>query len=390
MNRTLLYLVLTILAAGWLGHLIAKDPGYVLLSYDGATLQTSLWFLCGAVVAILLFLYFALKLIRLLWSTSGSLSTWRSARKHNKALSQTSSGIINLIEGNWSRARDLLIQGAQESPTPLVNYLAAAKAADRLGDSAKRTSFLNQARQNAKGAESAIGIYQARLAADNGNWQEVIDLLTPIKSSAVVNQLLMQANSSLGDWVACKELLPQLKKTGSAQEYATAEQRVWLALLTRAANQLDVLQKLWKQLPGTLKHDATLLTAYTEALVSHNEQKEAETAVRKAVGEKWQPVLVVLYGQISAPDKRAQIKTAESWLQEHADDAALHLCLGQLYLSAGDEEKASLHLEKSKSINASIEVLKLLGKLTARRGSMAASNEFYLLALEAAMADRKG
>ncbi len=385
MNRTLLYLVLTILAAGWLGHLIAKDPGYVLFSYDGTTLQTSLWFLSGTVVGILVILHFVRRFIRALINTGGSLSSWKTARQHNKALSRTTSGLVNLIEGNWPRARDLLIQGAQESPTPLVNYLAAAKAADQLGDSAKKEHFLNQAREHAKGAESAIGIFQARLAADNGNWQDVVTILAQLKPSGGVNRLLMNAYCKLEDWAAAKDLLPQFKKTATAQEYAAAEQVIWHALLHRAASQLEVVQKLWKQLPGSLKRDPLLLATYTECLLSHNSPKEAEVAVRKAVEEKWQPNLVMLYSRINAPDKQSQIKTAESWLKEHADDAAAHLCLGQLYLSAGDEEKASVHLEKSKSIKVSVDVLKLLARLKAKSGNMAASNEFYQLALESAI-----
>lgn len=387
MNRTLLYFVLTILVAGWLGHLIAKDPGYVLLSYDGATLQTSLWFLCAAIVTALVVAYLVIRIVRLLVGTGGSISNWRAGRKHTSALSRTTSGIVNLIEGNWSRARDLLISSAQESPTPLVNYLAAAKAAHELGDSAKREQLFKLAEQHSVGAELAIRIFQSRLAAESGDWSKVADLLTPLKANAAVNQLLMEANRQREDWVACKELLPQFKKTATAQAYAEAERMIWIELFNRSADgdgQLETLQKLWKQLPGSLKTDPQLLASYTKNLLKCSGEKDAELAVRRAIDSKWQPSLVRLYGRINAPENRVQVKAVESWLVEHPEDAAVHLCMGRLCLRTGDEEKAISHLEKSRSLESTVEVLQLLGKLKAKSGNIAASNELYLLALAAA------
>ncbi len=47
MKRGLLLLLVVIAVAGYLGTLIARDPGYVLLAYDGYSMQTSLWVLVG-------------------------------------------------------------------------------------------------------------------------------------------------------------------------------------------------------------------------------------------------------------------------------------------------------------------------------------------------------
>ena len=45
MNRELLIITASMLLAGFLGTLIAKDPGYVLVSYRDYIIQTSLWIL---------------------------------------------------------------------------------------------------------------------------------------------------------------------------------------------------------------------------------------------------------------------------------------------------------------------------------------------------------
>ena len=51
MKRTMIFLLVIIALAAWLGTLAAKDPGYVLVSYDGATLQSGLWVMLALVTA---------------------------------------------------------------------------------------------------------------------------------------------------------------------------------------------------------------------------------------------------------------------------------------------------------------------------------------------------
>jgi len=387
MNRTLLYLVLTILIAGWFGHLVAKDPGYVLLSYDGATLQTSLWFFCAAMVVTAALILLTVKLVRLLMTTGGSLSSWRSQRKQSKASLQTTHGFVNLLEGNWARARDLLHGNAKESATPLISYLSAAKAAHELGDNSESGRFLGLASQQVKGAERAIAICQAEFAAGSQDWKKVVQVLTPFKANPRVTRLLMQANRELKDWVACKELLPGFKKAGSSDDYADIEKRIWTELLKRtmlADGQIDTLRKLWKQVPGALKSETKILTHYVRSLQSQGGNKEAESVLRKAINADWKADWVKLYCDIEAEDPRTQLKSATSWVERFPDDAAAQFCLGSLLLKSGDDERAAVHLENSRKIEDNMEVLKLLGDAKARNGNMQASNDLYRSALEQA------
>ena len=64
MKRGLFILLIVIVVAGYLGTLIARDPGYVLVAYNGYSMQTSLWVLVG------LFLGFFLAAYLLVWSVS--------------------------------------------------------------------------------------------------------------------------------------------------------------------------------------------------------------------------------------------------------------------------------------------------------------------------------
>ena len=57
MKRGLLLLLVVIAVAGYLGTLIARDPGYVLVAYDGYSMQTSLWVLIGLFLGFFLAAY---------------------------------------------------------------------------------------------------------------------------------------------------------------------------------------------------------------------------------------------------------------------------------------------------------------------------------------------
>ena len=57
MKRSLIILLVVIVLAGYLGTLIARDPGYVLVTYDGYSLQTSLWVLLGLLTGLSLGVY---------------------------------------------------------------------------------------------------------------------------------------------------------------------------------------------------------------------------------------------------------------------------------------------------------------------------------------------
>ena len=53
--------------------------------------------------------------------------------------------MIALAEADWKNAEKLLSSGAAESDTPLMNFLAAAKAAQAQKADARRDNYLRQA-----------------------------------------------------------------------------------------------------------------------------------------------------------------------------------------------------------------------------------------------------
>ena len=145
MKKNLLVLLLVVVFAGWIGTLIARDAGYVLISYDGITIQTGLWVMIGMLVGLSVSVLYLARFFRFFGGANQRIRQWGENKKRRNALVLSSKGMIFLQEGNFERAEKFLISGAKESEFPAINYIAAAKAVDKLGLADKREGYLREA-----------------------------------------------------------------------------------------------------------------------------------------------------------------------------------------------------------------------------------------------------
>ena len=77
MRGKLILLFLVIVVGGGLGTLISRDPGYVLIAYGGASIQTSLWVFLVLLLSTLAGAYYLLKWTSTLFRTGDILHHWR-------------------------------------------------------------------------------------------------------------------------------------------------------------------------------------------------------------------------------------------------------------------------------------------------------------------------
>jgi HemY protein len=384
------YIILTVLAAGWFGNLIIKDAGYVLLSYDGASLQTSLWVFLGVMVIVLGLVLGLWHLLRALLRSAGAWTNWRTQQRLSKAHDHTSKGLTSLIEGHWQRAQNYLLRGIDDSALPLVNYLGAARAAQEQGDIQKRDELIQKARERVDGSELALGISLASFQMEIEAWEQAASTLLQLQRNDLVLELLVKVYSALKDWPSCKELLPELKKNVSKDRYAELEELTWRSLFKQLVvddagsvteEALNKVRQMWKEMPAALKKDSEMQVAYASCLVKSGSRAEAEEFVRKALKSQWQESLVDFFGTLVMPNPGNQIKTAEAWLQKYPDNPRVLRCIGMLYVHSGELESARDHLEKSLAIRRDRDTCIALGKVMAGLGDHVRSNQLYLMAM---------
>jgi hypothetical protein len=132
MRRALIYLVVALVVGGAVGTLMAR-PGYVLVSYESMSLETSLWF---AVLALIVG-YFLLRIVsgllmRLIRSGAG-VAAWQQNRARAGGAGAHGARFAACRRGDWPGARKALATDAESVDVPLVNYLGAARAANEVG-----------------------------------------------------------------------------------------------------------------------------------------------------------------------------------------------------------------------------------------------------------------
>ncbi|WP_110647837.1 heme biosynthesis HemY N-terminal domain-containing protein [Salinicola peritrichatus] len=384
--RKLILLIVFGLAVGALfGQLMQSLPGYWFIRVGDTSIQTSFWFGCVLLLIAFLVLHFALRALMRLRRPVSRLKVWNSRTRHRTAMKRTVRGLVALAEGRWKRAEKALTKAADDSGTPLVNYLSAALAAHYQGRYEQADVLLKRAHHSTEGADTAVGLVQAQLMLDRQQFEEALATLTRLEQQLPehpqVLKLLKQAYLSVNDWDGLRRLLPRLDKHHliTEDERRELEPRAYRELLIQAARQEGNLQRvrsLWADMPDALRGDVELVLLYSDALIKGGEEGDAERLLRNALKEHWDTRLVLRYGLLNV-DAARQLVYAEKWLQERPNDPDLLLTLGRLSLRNAYWGKAQEYFEASQRQRPSGVVCAELARLYANLGDHSKSQLYY-------------
>lgn len=344
MKRSLLYILIVVVLAGYLGTLIARDPGYVLVTYQDYSLQTSLWVMLGLIAVFSLGVYVLLRLWRLFMRSGRMVQGWREDRRENRATKLSRKGFTLLAEGEFDRARKFLDSGTRGDSSDGINYLAAARAANDIGDSESRETYLRLAEESDHNLGKARAVVAAELALMRGDADGAMAAMESVKFNAHVALLTRRALLRKGDWREILKRLPELKKAGAAEGL---EKEAAILGLAHWKDDNGALNELFKSLSSETRQDPAVISAYTLNL---SDRSHAEPVLRAAIRNSWQPELVALYGLADEKTLPNRIKQAEKWLKQHADDAALQYCIGCLHLFSGEINLAKEALNLSQEL----------------------------------------
>jgi HemY protein len=377
-------LVLVIALGGLVGALMARDPGYVLLAYEQTAIETSLWFALLVLVAVYVLIRVAVRLLAQAVRGRGNLQGWTRRRRSRAAAERALRGHLLLAEARWPEARKLLEGSAPHVDAPLLHQLAAARAADAMGDFEARDEWLRAAHAAAPDAELAVGLIHAELQGAAGQWPECRTTLLRLRQQAPrhprVLALLADCYRHLSDWDAMLELVPELEKREVLQAPALldVQREAWLGRLDAGADPAE----LWKQVPKALRREPVLVGRFASALAAQNHAAEAEVLLREAIDHNWCARLVRQYGTLVTADPGAERVAAEAWLRDRPNDPDLLLALGRISLKNRLWARAREYLEASLRIARSPEAQGELGRLCIALGDRERGIELLSQALE--------
>lgn len=400
MRKFLFFLIVFVLAIV-AGVMIAKDPGYALFAYSHWTVQMPLWVAGGIAIILFLIIYNILLLIRGTSALAKRFGMWRRQHRQQQAHRMTRRGLLELAEGKWAKAEQLLVKATEQNSAPLINYLAAARAAQEQGAYDRRDEYLRLAHESTPGSEVAVGLTQAELQLSHQQLEHSLATLRHLHNiepkHEYVLKMLCHLYEELNDWRGLQEILPDVKKRKvlKPKEYDLLEAKVYSHIIKQLqqSGDIKVIQSYWHDIPKHLRKDKQVVLAYVNTLHDFGLDEQAESILTDAIKHSWDNEYITRYGilKTSYPDK--QLERAEHWLKQYGSNAALYLCLGRLSLRNQLWGKARTYLQQCLDLennpDACAELAKLLEYLgekdTAltyyRQGLMQVTHETELLSL---------
>ena len=349
---------------------VQKDPGFVLVKYGDFSVETSLAFGILAVAIATLLIHFIFRVLMSIWNLPGAVKRQSKSRRYDKSRRLLNQGLIDLAEGRFDQAESNLVKLVEYSESPLVHYLAAARAAQLQGKHDERDSYLKAAHEARPEAEMAIGVTQAELQLAHQQLEQSLATLTHLRGIAPrhnhVLRLLARVYFELEDWQSLVELLPDIRKKKLLKEsiLKNMEGKSYRGFLAAAKGNQQALEKAWAKIPKASQTDADLILYYIKlSNRASSNSSNVEQLIIKSLDQKWDNRLVEAYGLFKAIDPNEQLRRTEKWLGDYAKNENLLLALGRICIRARLWGKAQSYLEASIGVNAMAASCLVLAKL---------------------------
>ena len=347
----LLILVIVALSAVML---VRDEPGLLLVRYRDYEVETTLAFGLVALILVVIAIYVCVRLLRGIWRLPRSMKRRSQNRRFSKVRRQLSQGLIDLAEGRFEQAENHLIRLVDFSESPLVHYLAAARAAQLQGKHDARDNYLKAAHEARPDAELAIGVTQAELQLAHQQTEQALATLTHLHSIAprhdYVTMLLARAYYELEDWQALVEILPDVRRKKLAKEVKLMEMEVagYCGILELATSSQQSFDNAWGKIPKALQADARMIRLHLDLMADQRWQNSsAEQLVLKSLDKQWDDGLIEVYGRFEAKNANVQLARVEKWLDDYGHNENLLLALGRIAMRARLWGKAQGYFEAS-------------------------------------------
>lgn len=353
--KRLIMILLVLLGSSVVGVFFAKHPGYMLLATKHWHIETTLWL---GIILMFFISFVIIQCLRLIHKTihiRSGMHDWIEGRRRRQSDRLSNLGLCELAEAHWRKAEDKLIRGAQHSPTPLMNYLSAAKAAQAQGALDRRDQYLKNAIESTPEASKAVGLSQAQLQLDANQLEQACATLQALRRDYPKHQhvltLLQTTYTLLEDWPQLIDLSADLRR------YRCLEKGACLALRLMAENRqfqntlrMDdpiAIRNAWQSMDKAARtyHDNVL--AYAAFCLQSGDHHYASELLLACTQRAWDPKALRLLAQLAKPHAEKAYQQAERWLADRPLDAELCDTLGKLSITLQLWSKAKHYLGKA-------------------------------------------
>ena len=332
-------LLFAALATGIAVTQLVDDPGYVLISRQPWSVELTLGIFLLALLILFGDAYLLIRFLINLFHTPARLGRWSQQRQTRLALETQHDGLSAVVNGDWAKAKKLLLKNVDRTPHPSINYLACAWAAQQQGDTDERDNWLAHASQDSETDELTTGILQARLQVQAGQAEQALATANSLHASSPGNitviSILLPLLEQAGEWASLLSVLKTAEKHAALTEDELTEinRRVIDKMLSSSTN-LDELDTRINLISKKQRKDQQVIASMARALNMFEEFDRSEALLRGSIKNQWSEMLVSLYGETRCKDACSQLKHAEAWTGDHPLNSTLMLTLGRLAMRA--------------------------------------------------------
>ncbi len=390
MIRLLVTALAVLVCGAAVAFYLRSETGYVLISFHHWIVETSV---LGLLVGMLALLFAGYALLRLLIAGVRLPVTVRrllAKRRTEKAQTAFETGLLRLLEGNWKRAEIELVRRAADHHAGHLNYLAAARAAQRLGAGDRRDHYLRLASEIAPEMEFATLLTQAELQGERGEFTAARDTALRLRGINAQHpyavELLATSYESLKAWESLRQLLQEdgIRAVLSDELFLRLMTRTLVECLQEAQRlaRLDRLKTVWDAAPRDLCRVPAVRNEYVRGLGRLNAHAEALALVGEVLGEDWDAELATLYGELHAADPLTQLAAIEGWLNRYGERPELLITAGRVCLCNKLWGKARSYLDAVLRVAPSPAVYLELARLCELTQNAGEAQGFYRRGLE--------
>ncbi|HEV8501443.1 MAG TPA: heme biosynthesis HemY N-terminal domain-containing protein [Casimicrobiaceae bacterium] len=307
--------------------------------------------------------------------------------------SRQDGALIALLEGRYGRARELAEQALTLTPDTGVAALIGARAALETRDFAAAGRFLAHPDVQAQRFAVPRMMLDAELALEQGMAGEALAKLADLKREAGAHTAALRLELRALNAASRPTEIPRVVAELVKRRVYGSEQGEMIRASAHAdalrglANDAAGLADYWSRVPESDRVITRVARAAAQSFMALGGDREAADILARSIDAHWSSELVALYADCRARDSTRQLETAERWLLDHSQDAALLFALGRLCERAELWGKAQTYYEASLALATGWRTHVALGEMLARLGQNDAANAHLAAALKLALAE---
>ena len=382
-----LFWVLTLFAVAVAVALGARlNEGYVLLVFPTFRAEVSLNLVIVVLFASFIALYVASRALSVTFGLSRRVRDFQQRRLRDQAGMVFQDAVRLLFEGRFGQALKKASQAHAAGTAPGLSALIAARAAQRMRESAKQQGWMARAKQDDPRTEAATLMLEAEMMNEARDFNAALLALDRLQVKQgrhiAALRLELRARQGAGDWDGVLKLARQLVKRDALPVEVVSEitTQAHLANIAQRSPDQGRLSSYLRSLPENERCNRVAVAA-AKALVAQGAEAEAQKLIEAALDssqdDTWAPELVAIYGRLQDGGLTARIAKAEAWLRRHPDDARILIALGRMCFRKRLWGKAQSYLEASLAVEVTQEAHLELARLCDQLERTEQANKHY-------------